>query len=311
MAWWRRRTGPPSPQDAAPDPYLTPLTVGQAARLRVLARSAFAELGLETVPEGAVLRLADGRTLGLTNLARTVAGEPSVRWAELVSRHARVMLASFEIPPPDTLDAVRDTLFLRVLVAGDLPSRGGVRPLGGDLVQAAAVDHPDHVATLVQSEPIDQLGGWDAVAAVGRANLAALRAEQTRRWVDEATGAEVLVSTGGFFHASRLLVLAVALAQDFGIEQPPHGVLVAVPSRHVLAAHVLVGVDEAIVAVRNLAALAESDQQAAPGALSPNVYFWRDGMVSQVTTRGSDGRLSVDATGAFGQAMTQIGGLPE
>lgn len=307
MAWWRRRPAPPPSQGGGPDPRLTPLTVGQAARLRALARSAFAELGLETVPEGAVLRLADGRTLGLTNLARAVAGEPSVRWPEVVSRHARVMVASFEVPPPETLDAVRDTLFLRVLVAGDLPSRGALRPLGGDLVQAAAVDHPDHVATVVQSELIDGLGGWDAVAAVGRANLAALTAEETRRWVDQATGAEVLVSTGGFFHASRLLVLAVALARDFGIEQPQHGVLVAVPSRHLLAAHVLVGVDEALVAIRNLAALAEGAQPSAPGALSPNVYFWRDGLVSQVTTRGSDGQLSVDATGAFGQAMTELG----
>lgn len=307
MVGWRRRRGTASSGDGLPDPHLTPLTVGQAARLRALARSAFAELGLETVPENAALRLADGRTLGLTNLARTVAGEPAARWAELVSRHARIMLASFDVPPPQTLDAVRDTLFLRVLPAADLPSTGGVRPLGGDLVQAAAVDHPEHVATFVRSEEIDQLGGWDAVAAVGRANLAALRAEQTRRWVDKATGAEVLVSMGGFFHASRLLVLGVALAQDFGIEQPAHGVLVAVPNRHLLAAHVLVGVDEAIVAVRNLAALAEGEQPAAPGPLSPNVYFWRDGLLSQVTTRGGEGQLSVDATGPFGTAMREIG----
>lgn len=307
MAWWRRRPSSTSPRDEAPDPYLTPLTVPQAAHLRALARSAFADLGLETVPEGGVLRLADGRTLGLTNLARTVAAEPGVRWAALVSRHARVMLASFEVRPPESLDAVRDTLFLRVLAAGDLPSRGGVRPFGADLVQAAAVDHPDHVATLMEAEPIDRLGGWDVVAQAARANLVGLRAEQTRRWVDETTGAEVLLSMGGFFHASRLLVLAAALAQDFGVEQPPHGVLVAVPNRHLLGAHVLVGVDEALVALQRLAALAEREHQAAPGPLSPNVYFWRDGAVSQVTRLGSDGRLVVDATGAFGQAMTEIG----
>lgn len=308
MTWWRRRRAPaPQPGDDRPDAHLSPLTVGQAAQLRVLVRRTLAELGLEGVPEGDRLRLADGRVLGLVNLARAVAHEPASRWPAVVGRHTRIMLDFFDTPLPTSLEEARDRLYLRLVTTGDVPPGGCVRSIGADLVQAAAVDHPEHVATVTDAALVEHLGGWDALTEAGLANLSTLRADQTRRWVDPVAGAEILVSIGGFFNASRLLVLPVLLAQDFGVERPAHGVLLVVPNRHLLAAHVLVGVDETIVAVRNLAALAAREHAGVVGPLSPNVYFWRDGEVQQVTTRGPGGELTLDATGAFGQAMTEVG----
>ena len=311
MAWWRRRPGADRPDDGRsdddrPDPELPPLTTGQAARLRAVARAAFAEAGLETVPDGAVLRGLDGRVLGLTNVARLAALTPEDRWSALLAQHARTMVTAAATPAPDGLDEVRDRLYLRLLTAGDVPADAAVRSVGGGLVAAVAVDHPEHVATLTRSDALEGLGGWDAVAEVGLANLRALRAQRTSNLVDDATGAVLHVSAGGFFHASRVLVLPTVLAEDFRLEEPAHGVLVAAPHRHLLAVHAVVGVDEVLVTLRRLAGLARGERSG-PGPLSEDVFFWRDGVLQRVTTWTPDGTLQVDGTGAFGQAMTEVG----
>ena len=48
-------------------------------------------------------------------------------------------------------------------------------------------------------------------------------------------------------------------------------------------------------------------QRSAPGALSPEVFWWYSGAVQQVTATEADGSTKVLATGAFAEAMN---GLP-
>ncbi|MCL3860769.1 hypothetical protein [Actinotalea sp. K2] len=313
MRWfrWGRDRRRAVPSDAPADGALPELTVDQAARLASTARQAFAECGVETVIGDGALHGADGNVLGLSNLAQIAAGTPEREWPSLLRRHAQVMVAAQELPVPQDLDAVRDQVFLRVLPAADLPFPV-VDPLMsvGDLVGVLSIDYPEHISTLTRAEDIERLGGRDAVHEVAHTNLLGLRADTvTVLGGDDPDQGTVHLSLGGFFNASRMFVLDAVLRQDFGLESPSHGVLVAVPNRHVLAVHPLTGID-CVQAVQTLVALArgESDR---PGGVSPHVYYWRDRRWEQVTRDSDDGSIEVDATGMFGEAMKEIGLLGE
>ncbi|WP_188037307.1 hypothetical protein [Actinotalea sp. JY-7885] len=315
MRWFRRRssrtpqsatpTPAPAPADAdtrlLPDPDLPVLDRHRAALLRAGAREAFAAAGVETTPDGAVLRGIEA-VYGLDNVAAAAARLPEHEWPELFARHARTMIGALGPDPFAGLDDVPSHLFLRLLPTDALPAEGPRRHVVGDLVAVAAVDHPEHVRTLAAGPAVDELGGWDVVERLGLANLRTQRAEMT---AELAFG--VRLSTGGFFHASRVLVMEHLLAEDFRLETPRHGVLVAVPNRHLVVVHPVTEWD--IVGALETMLRVTREEVTAVGTLSPHLYFWRDGAWEQVTRLGSD-RVSVDATGMLGAALEELGPPP-
>ena len=140
---------------------------------------------------------------------------------------------------------MRTQVYPRLRWAGDLPDPPPsypFRPLPG-VVELAAIDYPSHVAELLGDEAVERLGGWPSIREAAMTNLRAL-APMHQDTIDadpEREDAAVhVLTTDDFFGPSRVLILPEVLA-GIGIERPSHGVLVAVPNRHLLAAHVLTG----------------------------------------------------------------------
>jgi hypothetical protein len=106
--------------------------------------------------------------------------------------------------------------------------------------------------------------------------------------VDVLVGASV-------FTASLVLVVDEVVARYGYRVDPDVGLLVAVPHRHQLAFHV--PSDGAVVAAMNaLVRLAGAGYRDAPGAVSPDVYWWRPGRVERVSRATPDGaRVEVGA----------------
>lgn len=299
MTWFRRRP-PHGVQDEPRDAVLTAMSRTQAARFTAAVQHAFRRLGVEMVPHGDGAMLGpDGLVVNLRTIAHTAAAVPERRWRRFLAEHAATLVAAQDVPPPSSLDDVRDTLYLRLFDRDVLLPDSVGMPVAGNLLALAAVDHPDHIQGLSDTADVERLGGWAAVEQVGLANLRRLTAESTA-----LLGDDVLVSQGGWFHASRLLVLDTALATDFRIERPSHGVLVTVPTRHVLVAHPLSG-PSCVAAMQTLLTIAQGESTG-PGALSDEVYFWRDGRIERVTYT-EDGHTSVEVAGAFGDTMRELG----
>ncbi|WP_147525126.1 hypothetical protein [Cellulomonas timonensis] len=300
MGWFGRRKGE---QEGPADEALPMFTVEQAARFASAAQRAFAEAGMETVLEGGVLRASEG-VLPLHGIATRAAAVPEREWPALLAQHAGVMAPALQgslAPEP-----IRDEqVYLRVLERDAIP--GGMEvgdDIVGDLVAVLGIDYPDHVETLSGAKAIDRLGGWASVRETGLRNLRALAAEQVKVYALDS-GGDLHVSTGGYFHASRLLVLGDVLAADFKLESPRHGVLVAVPNRTLIIVHPLEGLS-VIEAMRTLIGMA-ANQSSGPGGLRENVFFWRDGGLEQVPRRSEDGGVTVAATGAFGEVLATFG----
>lgn len=308
MRWFGRRPvrGPAEP-DEPQDGALPMLTRSQAARFTTLARDAFAHQGIETTIEEGVLHALDGQRLGLYNIAHAAAVVKEREWPRLLAEHARAMAAATSEPEARSLDEIRDQVYLRLTPATELPFPVEVGiELPGDLVALPSIDYPQHVKTLTRSAAIEALGGWDGFRETALTNLRALDAQETGTIpADEEAGGEILLSIGGFFNASRALVLDSVLTRDFRIEQPRHGVLVVMPHRHLLALHPMVG-RECVPALRTMLAIAQGER-GQPGALSGHAWIWRHGRLSQVSRETDEGTVAVEASGPFGEALAELG----
>lgn len=286
--------------------------MGDAQDLTELARVAFAAEGVEVVPDGRGALIGDHRTYGLTNLAALVAQQPRRHWSRLARRHARGILAAHEADddPIDT-DSVRSQVLLKLRPVSDVGRGVHYAPeiLPGILL-LVAIDHPDHVRELFSDDAVDELGGWDEVRDLAVSNLRALPQPQHKviRADPEREDSIVhLFAADDFFGAARLAILPEVLAH-VGVERPAHGVLLAVPNRHLLLVHPLEG-PGVIPAVQLLVRMATAEFQGHTGPLSPQVYYRSaDGEVQQVTSQDEDeGSVAVRVEGPFAEAFDAMG----
>ncbi len=295
-----------------PDPVFPTLSRRRAVELVALTRRSFAEHGRETVYDGSGALVGQGHVHGLTNLAALAAHTPAREWPSMVDRHVVGMLAADATPDPSGLDEARHLLLPKIRLLADIPER---RPayapevLPG-VVALAALDYPTHVSELLADERIDELGGWERVRDVAWGNLRRLPAPAVSAVQADPRAGDATVlafSTTDFFGASRLLILDELLATQ-GVERPTHGVLVAVPHRHLMLVHVLEGAG-LTAALGLMSRGARAQYGVEPGPVSPEVYY-RDasGQAEQVTQAepGSD-RVEVHVSGRFEQAMRGLG----
>lgn len=295
-----------------PDAALPALTKEQADWLRGRLVTELARAGLpDARSAGDHVLAADGQVFGLANLAALVALLPRRRWAAQVRHHARSIVELQAFTEPTTLEEIAGIVTARVLAddpavhpSTDDPAAAEPGPtLAQGLVVRACLHFPTHVSTLTDLAPF---GGWSTVGPLAEANLRALPPPEHQQARVVEGGVVHLLSSGDLFGASRLLLLDELLPTLVGVERPAHGVLVAVPNRHLLALHVLDGPD-VVGAMRLLMDLARAEHDG-PGPVSPEVYYRSpDGILQQVTGAGDDGQARVVVTGAFAEAVRSLG----
>jgi hypothetical protein len=85
-----------------------------------------------------------------------------------------------------------------------------------------------------------------------------------------------------YFVASNLLLL-----RDFVTDDAPLGVIAAVPNRHTLLWHVI-GDANSLRALDAMVVMAANLHGEGPGAITPNLYWWRDDTLRTLPTRETD-----------------------
>ena len=282
------------------NPLRRPTPEEDAAAVVQLLRQALAEHGVETTLTDGALEASDGRVFGLAGLTAAASDVPRRRWRGLAREHVARLLAAQEAPPPESYEDVQETVHLRLTHPDYLPLTDVARPWAGGLVVLPVLDLPDTVEFLSDPDLVASLGGLERLHETGMANLRRLTADEV---VDLDHG--VRVSIGGFLNASRVLAMETLLAQDLGVELPAHGVLFAIPHRHVVALHVVTGAD-LVPALQLLAGFAKREHDE-PGPISDQVFLWRGGAVQQVTRTEPDGRTGVHVEGMLAEVMAELG----
>ncbi len=300
MRWWGRR----ETIVEQPDSDLPSLGRVAAGRFRAEAMAAFRRQGIETTYAAGTLHAMGSLRFPLHRLASMAAQTPQRRWPQLLDDHARVLVAAERQPTPrqETLAA---SLHLSLWPLAGLPwAPDHARAVTDDLVALPAIDQPDTVTTAGHADQVLAWGGWPTVERIGLANLAALRSDDVLTLGQQHAGQAVHALIGGYFTASRLLVLDRVLSAELGVERPAHGAVVAVPHRGLLVVHVLRSLD-VVGAIPRMLALASAEVRR-PEGISPHLYFWRDGRVQRISRLDDDSSPVVEVTGEFADALAEI-----
>ncbi|MCX4514909.1 MULTISPECIES: hypothetical protein [Streptomyces] len=289
------RRGPKRDGDDAPrDAEFAFFSVDEGARFRGQVREAFAEQGLEVTVYADVVADSSGRQFGLGNLAAVCHNDqrgPRV-WPDVIRGHVGLVLRTMDAPSAlDTLpaDQIRAQLYPRVIGTDglDRDTFRYARALAPGLSEVLALDLPESVMMLTD-DALEPLGDVPGLRDRAMANLRGLPVEG-HETIEDAGGMSFDVVVGdSFYTASRVLVLDALVRQVTGQHITADGALVALPFRHQLAFHVIrdAGV---IPSLNAMAAFAASGYADTPGAITPYVYWWRAGTLTQLSDRDVEG----------------------
>ena len=300
-------------RDEVPDGTFSYLSVRQVQRIRELARSAFAERGVEVIVHADHLEADDGSQFGLSNLcAACKSAERGERaWPGIVESHvSRILAATKGMEALARMDAaeVLSRTYLRLMDLTEFSPRARgwfsyARPVGTSMIEVLALDSPETV-TVIRDEDVARVG-LDALREAGLANLLADRPD-SHEILKGPDGLRIHVVLGdSVYTASKLLVFRDVLRRSLGEREFPNGVLVVAPFRHQLAFTPVEG-REVVQAVNLLAALAQSGYTEGVASLSPHVYWWKDGDLTQISYLTKSGDLAIEATGPFGETVERL-----
>ncbi|TWS25886.1 hypothetical protein FK268_01060 [Tsukamurella sputi] len=274
-----------------PDPYLDLLTIRDADRLRSLTRTVLAEKGFEAQVLGDHLRTADGCTLGLDNLMRKVRGVDGAQWDPVVREHLAALLRPGDGEPTD--EELRARVIARLLdvTAGDPRLTFDYAPQWQPgVAEVLAVDYPDRVSMLGDGSVrnLAPLGPWYDRA---RGNLfreltetAAVRIETV-----EHDGHRIRCALSeSVYTASGALLLSELLPRWVPGIDLRGGVLFGVPFRNQLAFAACSDAASALGGLMLLPVFTANGYSDGVGPVSPNVYYWRDGAVTQISSIADD-----------------------
>ncbi|MFD7445631.1 hypothetical protein [Streptomyces sp. NPDC059909] len=289
------RRGPKRDRDDAPrDEEFSFFSAAEGARFRGQVREAFAEQGLEVTVYADVVTDSADRQFGLGNLAAVCHNDergPRV-WPEVIRGHVAMVLRTMDAPSAlDTLppDQIRSQLYPRVIGSEGLDPEtfGYARTLAPGLCEVLALDLPESVMMLTD-EALEPLGEVPRLRERAMDNLRGLPIEGHETIKDAGGMCFEVVVGDSFYTASRVLVLDALVRQVTGQHITADGALVALPFRHQVAFHVIR--DATVIPTLNgMAAFAASGYADTPGAITPYVYWWRAGTLTQLSDRDEDG----------------------
>lgn len=239
------------------------------------------DLAVSRVGPG-VLRLHNGRSLGLLQLAQHCHLRPRTDWHELIAAHLCTMSAHLHdiVEPFSVFD-------LRIRLIPDTPDDRetlrdlGARPFAEGIVQVLAVDVDDAVRC-VPAKEITELG-WDLDEswASALAQTEVLERPDEIHTIDIG-GADIIHVFGDRpFTASMVRVVDQLIEETAGIGAD--GAIVSMPLRHSVLVHP-VGSDDVRTAIAGLIPITRQLFKQGPGSVSPHLYWWRDGALQWIPT---------------------------
>ncbi len=229
-----------------------------------------------------VVRLADGRSLGLLQLAQHCHLRERGEWRGLIEAHLTTVTE--HLGHTTTSISLFD---LRIRLVPDTPAdaatfeKFGARPFAEGVVQLLAVDVADAVRC-VSADEITR-AGWDLDEAWASARLQTELLEQVDEVheIDLGGASVVHVFDERPFAASMVRIADELIAEVAGIGE--HGAIVSIPSRHSVLVHPVDGAN-AQVAIDALIPITRQLYKQGPGSVSPHLYWWRNGELNWIPT---------------------------
>lgn len=239
------------------------------------------DLAVATIGPGAI-RLNNGRSLGLLQLAQHCHIRERDDWRQLMDTHLRTMTAHLHdvVEPFSVFD-------LRVRLLPDTPEDRdtlrslGARPFTEGIVQVLAIDLEDAVRCVPALE-VTELG-WD----LDEAWASALSQTEFLERADEIHTIDIggvdIVHVFGERPFTASMIGVIDRLIDETADIGPDGAIVSMPLRHSILVHPIGG-DNVRSAIAGLIPITRQLFKQGPGSVSPHLYWWREGKLQWIPT---------------------------
>lgn len=265
---------------------------------RAAVEAALAETGTsgQWMDDDKGIRLPEGNplgssVLGVQNLAQSCLQLPRSEWSEAARRFVAALLAThqesarLETALADFAEA-RPLLRSRICSNDMLVGNHVARPLTDDLSLALWLDLP-HSVQSVNPELLETWPhGVDDLLALGLDNVRAELAGVEPETITEDDVSIEILESDSFFTST----CAACIPKE---ETLPHGLLVGMPTRHVLMLHRIREIGPALSTMNSLAGLVLEAFEQGPGSVSPFVHLLRDGRFTPVPASLEGNTLSI------------------
>jgi hypothetical protein len=229
-----------------------------------------------------VVRLRNGNSLGLLQLAQHCHLRPRDEWRNLIDTHLRTMTAHLDhVVEPFSMFDLRIRLVPDAPADADSLRRLGARPFADGIVQLLAVD----VETAVRCVPATEIAalGWDIDEAWASATVQTemLEVPEEIHTIDIGGAQMIHVFGERPFLASMVGVVDQLIVGHGNIGE--RGAIISMPLRHSLLVHPIADTDVRI-AIAGMIPVTRQLHKQGPGSVSPHLYWWRGGTLEWVPT---------------------------
>lgn len=322
--------GQPVPRLDIRDPAFPQWSAADGAAFRDLVAAALAERGHRVAVDGDTVRWpasAAGRnpalaaaTANLQDLARRCAADPRgpAGWPDLVAAQLGSPGASTQAPDlPDgpSPEEFYSALRLRLVAEDSVDAADGFdtgEAFAAGVRAVFVLDLPHGVAR-VPDTLLDRHGGARALRATALHNTLtrehpdaciSIRADPA----DDLPLGSFLQLSGRSQYVASLALDLIGCARAVGVEPGPDGLFFALPSRNLLLIHAIR--DAACEDSMNALALrAIRAYQQAPGPITPNAFWWHDGLI-EVVSRYADEEQTWSVSDGLDAILARLADAP-
>jgi len=239
------------------------------------------QLAVSRIDPG-VVRLSNGRSVGLLQLAQHCHLRDRAEWRGLIGQHLRTVTAHLG----DATDPI-SMIDLRIRLVPDTPADAatfqsfGARPFAEGVLQLLGVD----VANAVRSVPVREVEelGWDVEEAWASAQLQTDMLERPDELhVIDLGGASFVHVFGERPFTASMVGIVDQLVEEKAVVGPD-GAIVSMPSRHSVLVHPVVG-RETHDGIGGLIPITRQLYRQGPASVSPHLYWWQAGQLTWLPT---------------------------
>ena len=238
------------------------------------------DLDIMRIDPGAI-RLEDGRSIGLLEVAQHCNLRPRADWKSMISSHLRTIGEHLDVAASFSMFDLRIRLVPDAPADADTFAKFGARAFADGIVQLLAVDVDNAVRCIAESE-VEALG-WDVEEAWRSAVM------QTEMFEQPEELHQIDVGDASFLHlfGQRPYTASMIGVVDRLIESTAQigefGAIVSMPLRHSILVHPVED-NSARTALSALVPITRQLYKQGPGSVSPHLYWWQRGTLTLIPT---------------------------
>jgi hypothetical protein len=312
VGFLKRVLGGNGGKEGEPGPdWARPMSRSDATAFLAAVGEDFERRGLPfEIGDGMVRVERNGRSsdLGLTNLAQVCHQAGRGAWPTTIASHFDNLFAAEDASTAIEqegmkLEAVQSMLKVRLFPGASLGGMDPMPPVSWEFAPGVVAAFVYDLPTTVSSVNVEHINAWgrshDELMKIAIQNVRGDLVE-SQTLMENGPSAAIALSADHFFAATHVFLLPERLPPE-----ATHGAVLAVPYRHALLYAPIVDLG-LVQSINSLIPMAASLFQQGPGSISPGLYWWRNGSVTELPSQVDGTRVQFFPPDDFVEVLNSL-----